>query len=202
MKIICIGRNYAEHAAEMGHTPPTDPIVFMKPPTALLYDGKPLYYPAFTHDLHHEAEIVLKIGRNGKKIEEQFAHKYYDQFTIGIDFTARDLQATLKAKGQPWELAKGFDGSAAVGEFLPFEDAHRLGINFALTKNGDTVQTGNTRDTIFTFDFIVHYVSQYFTLTMGDLIYTGTPAGVSAVSVGDVLVGSVEGKQLLRCEIK
>jgi acylpyruvate hydrolase len=202
MKIFCIGRNYVEHAHELNNPVPSAPIVFMKPPTALLREGKDFYYPDFTKDLHHEAEIVLKINRSGRHIEQRFAAKYYDEISIGIDFTARDVQQKCKDKGHPWEIAKAFDGAAPLGEFVPLSSiADPAAINFHLTKNGETVQIGNTKDLIFNFDVLISYLSRFFTLSTGDLIYTGTPAGVGAVAVGDVLEGFIEGKQLLSCKI-
>jgi 2-keto-4-pentenoate hydratase/2-oxohepta-3-ene-1,7-dioic acid hydratase in catechol pathway len=202
MKIFCIGRNYAEHAKELNNAVPTKPLIFMKPPTALLLDEKPLFYPDFTKNLHHELEIVLKISKNGKAIQPEFAHRYYDKIALGIDFTARDLQDELKAKGQPWEVAKGFDDSAVLSEFRPLSSFDATNINFHLTKNGASVQIGTTADLIFSFDTLVAYISKFFTLQQGDLIYTGTPAGVGPVKVGDVLEGYLEGEKLLHCEIK
>ncbi len=202
MKIFCIGRNYAEHAKELNNAVPTKPLVFMKPPTALLLDGKPLFYPEFTKNLHHELEIVLKISKNGKAIQPEFANRYYDKIALGIDFTARDVQDELKAKGQPWELAKAFDNSAVLSDFRPLSNFDASDIKFQLTKNGEAVQVGTTADLIFSFDTLVSYISQFFTLQQGDLIYTGTPAGVGAVKVGDVLEGFLEGEKLLVCEIK
>ena len=202
MKIFCIGRNYAEHAKELNNAVPTKPMVFMKPPTALLLDGKPLFYPDFTRNLHHEIEIVLRISKNGKAIEPAFAHRYYDQIALGIDFTARDVQDELKAKGQPWELAKGFDGSAVLSDFRPLSNFDVADIKFELQKNGTAVQVGTTQDLIFSFDTLVSYISKFFTLQQGDIIFTGTPAGVGAVAVGDLLEGFLEGEKLLTCEIK
>ncbi|MEY4926554.1 MAG: hypothetical protein RI894_990 [Bacteroidota bacterium] len=201
MKIICVGRNYAEHAKELGNAVPSEPMLFMKPPTAVLYNGRPFYYPSFTHDLHYEAEIVLKISKSGKHIEPRFAPKYYDEITLGIDFTARDVQDRLKAKGHPWEIAKGFDGSAFIGESLPLT-AKNEPIHFHLLKNGEQVQTGNTADLIFSFDVLIAHISNYFTLTQGDLIFTGTPAGVGPVKIGDVLEGFIGDKSVLICEIR
>ncbi|MFL5752046.1 MAG: fumarylacetoacetate hydrolase family protein [Bacteroidia bacterium] len=203
MKIICIGRNYAEHAKEMKSDVPTEPVFFMKPDTALLKDGEPFYYPAFTKDLHHEVEIVLKISKAGKHIEEKFAHKYYEEIGIGIDFTARDLQAKCKEKGLPWEKAKAFDGSAPIGKFLTkkiFPDLSN--INFRLTVNGNDRQQGNTKDLLFSFDRVIAYVSQFVTLKTGDLIFTGTPEGVSAVNIGDKLEAYLENEKLLEFEVK
>ena len=207
MKIICIGRNYADHAKELNNPVPERPIIFMKPPTALLVNDKPLYYPEFTKDLHYEAEIVLKIARNGRHIQPEFAAEYYDEVALGIDFTARDLQAELKGKGQPWELAKAFDGSAAISPFIPVSELPDPdAIEFRLAKNGETVQHGNTRDVIFSFNDIIVFVSQFFKLQMGDYIYTGTPAGVGPVKIGDTLKGEIftktGPKSLLTCEIK
>ena len=202
MKIFCIGRNYAEHAKELNNAVPTKPLVFMKPPTALLLDEKPFFYPDFTKNLHHELEIVLKISKHGKAIQPEFAHRYYDKIALGIDFTARDLQDTLKAKGQPWEIAKGFDDSAVLSDFRPLSNFDVSNINFHLTKNGESVQVGTTADLLFSFDTLIAYISQFFTLQQGDLIYTGSPAGVGPVKVGDVLEGFLEGEKLLHCEIK
>ena len=202
MKIFCIGRNYAEHAKELNNAVPTKPMVFMKPPTALLLDGKPLFYPDFTRNLHHEIEIVLRISKNGKAIEPAFAYRYYDHIALGIDFTARDVQDELKAKGQPWELAKGFDGSAVLSDFRPLSNFDVADIKFELQKNGTAVQVGTTQDLIFSFDTLVSYISKFFTLQQGDIIFTGTPAGVGAVAVGDLLEGFLEGEKLLTCEIK
>jgi acylpyruvate hydrolase len=202
MKIFCIGRNYADHAKELNNAVPTEPLIFMKPPSALLRENKPFYYPSFTKDLHYEAEIVLRVNRVGKCIEEKFAHKYYDKITLGIDFTARDLQDKLKAKGHPWEIAKGFDGAAVIGEWIDWQADFRQNIPFHFTKNGTTVQVGNTRDLIFSFDYLIHYVSQFFSLSVGDLIYTGTPAGVGAVQIGDKLQGYIADTLLTTCEIK
>jgi acylpyruvate hydrolase len=202
MKIFCIGRNYVEHAKELNNAVPTKPLIFMKPPTALLQGNKPFYYPDFTKNLHHEIEIVLRVCKNGKAIEPQFAHRYYDKIALGIDFTARDLQDDLKAKGQPWEIAKGFDNSAVLSEFYPLSSFDKNAITFQLLKNGATVQDGTTADLIFNFDSLVSYISKFFTLQTGDLIYTGTPAGVGAVQIGDKLEGILEGKPAFTCEIK
>lgn len=206
MKIICIGRNYAEHARELNNPVPEQPVVFMKPATALLVNDKPFYYPDFTRDLHYEGEIVLRIARNGRHVQREFAAAYFDQISFGIDFTARDLQQQCKAKGQPWEVAKAFDDSAPIGRFLPLEEIDRSGIEFQLRKNGEVVQHGNTRDMLFSFEDIIVYVSQFFKLQTGDLIFTGTPAGVGPVTPGDLLEGFVHtGKgwqQLLSCQIK
>lgn len=190
MKIICIGRNYAEHARELGNVVPEQPVVFLKPATAMLVNGKPLYYPSFTQDLHYELEVVLKVAKNGRHVQPEFAAGYYEEIGLGIDFTARDLQQTLKSKGQPWELAKAFDGSAVIGDFVPLSELpDPANIEFQLTKNGEVVQHGFTRDVLFSFEDIIVFVSQYFKLQMGDLIFTGTPAGVGPVTIGDQLEG-------------
>lgn len=207
MKIICIGRNYAEHAKELNNPVPDNPVVFMKPPSAMLVNGKPFYYPDFTKDLHYECEVVLKICKNGRHIQPEFAAEYYDQIGLGIDFTARDVQDQLKKKGHPWEIAKGFDGSAVMGDFLPLSDLpDRSAVEFQLKKNGEVVQHGNTRDLLFSFEAIIVYVSKYFKLQVGDYIFTGTPAGVGPVQISDKLEGFLvakEGmKQLLSCEVK
>jgi acylpyruvate hydrolase len=204
MKIICIGRNYIDHAKELNNPVPKSPIIFMKPSTAMLTDGKPFFLPEFSSNVHHEIELVLKIKKNGKHINQKFAPDYFDEIGLGIDFTARDVQDQLKEKGQPWELAKAFDNSAVVGSFvnkstLNIED----GIEFFMTKNGTTVQQGNSKDLIFGFDFLISYISKYFTLQIGDLIYTGTPAGVGAVQIGDKLEAYIGNKKImLSCEIK
>jgi len=203
MKIICIGRNYADHAKELNNDIPTQPLIFMKPSTALLKDGKPFYIPDFSNNIHYELEVVLKICKPGKAIHQDFAHKYYDEIGLGIDFTARDIQDQCKAKGHPWELAKAFDYSAVIGSFLPksqFSDA--AGIKFELKKNDIIVQSGDTQNLIFSFDYLIHYISQFFTLQVGDLIFTGTPAGVGQVHEGDFLEGILENTTLLTCPIK
>lgn len=202
MKIICIGRNYVDHAKEMNSPVPEQPLIFMKPPSALLVNDKPFYYPEFTKELHYEAEIVLKISKNGRHVQSQFASKYYDQVAFGIDFTARDIQRKCKEKGHPWEIAKGFDGSAPVSSFIYLDSLDKDAINFQLKKNGEVVQKGNTRDLIFSFNYLITYVSQFFRLHQGDMIFTGTPVGVGPVQIGDILEGSIEGTQLLSCEIK
>ena len=202
MKIFCIGRNYVEHAKELNNAVPTKPLVFMKPPTALLLENKPFFYPDFTKNLHHEIEIVVRISKNGKAIQPEFANRYYDKIALGIDFTARDVQDDLKAKGQPWELAKAFDNSAVLSKFVDLKDFDAANIAFSMTKNGETVQSGTTQDLIFSFDTLVAFLSNFFTLQQGDLIYTGTPAGVGPVKVGDTLEGFLEGKSMFTCEIK
>jgi 2-keto-4-pentenoate hydratase/2-oxohepta-3-ene-1,7-dioic acid hydratase in catechol pathway len=203
MKIICIGRNYAEHAKELNNAIPTEPVFFMKPDTALLKDSDPFYYPDFTKDLHHEIEIVIKINKVGKHIDEQFAHKYYDEIGLGIDFTARDLQAQCKAKGLPWEKAKAFDASAPIGKFVSKASLGNLDdISFELKINGESRQIGNTKDLLFSFDKVISYVSKFVTLKVGDLIYTGTPEGVGPVSIGDKIQGYIKGDLFLEFEVK
>lgn len=203
MKIICIGRNYAEHAKEMNAAVPKEPVFFLKPDTALLKDNQPFYYPDFSTEIHHEIELVLKITKNGKNIDAEFAHKYYDEIGIGIDFTARDIQAMCKEKGLPWEKAKAFDHAAPLGSFIKKEKFPSLqNIHFNLLINGKTVQAGNTKDLLFSFDTIISYVSKFITLKTGDLIYTGTPEGVGPVKIGDRLEGYIEEHKLLNFEIK
>ncbi len=189
MKIICIGRNYARHAKELNNPLPEKPVVFMKPSTALLVNGKPFFLPDFSEEIHHELEVVIKICRNGRHIEPQYAHKYFREISLGIDFTARDLQAECKKKGHPWEIAKAFDDSAPLGRFFPVEDFALPSLPFVLYKNEQPVQQGNTADMLFSFSEIISYVSRYFRLLQGDLIYTGTPEGVGPVQRGDVLKG-------------
>lgn len=203
MKIICIGRNYIDHAKELGNQVPTEPIFFLKPDSAVLPKKQPLFYPEFTNDLHYELELVVRINRLGKHIEEKFAHKYYDQIGIGIDFTARDIQQACKEKGLPWEKAKSFDGSAAIGKkWIAKEDLNQENIQFELKKNGTSVQLGSSKDMIFSFDNIIAYISQFYTLKIGDLIFTGTPAGVGPVAIGDRLEGFLEGEQLINLAIR
>ena len=203
MKIICIGRNYVEHAKEMNWQLDEEPIIFMKPDTALLQNDKPFYLPDFSEEIHHEVELVLKINKEGKNIVEKFAYKYYDEISVGIDFTARDLQRKMKSKGMPWELAKAFDGSAPVGNFISkndFQDIHAL--SFHLNINGNQVQKGNTKDLIFSFDTLLAFISKFITLRKGDLIFTGTPKGVSPVKIGDKLEAYIENQKLLSVDIK
>ncbi|WP_027000706.1 fumarylacetoacetate hydrolase family protein [Eisenibacter elegans] len=203
MKIIAIGRNYAEHIAELQNERPTEPVVFLKPDTALLKDNAPFYHPSFSQDIHHEVELVLRICKEGKHIEPEFAHKYYDQIGVGIDFTARDLQSELKAKGLPWEKAKAFNGSAPVSGFLPMEHfPDKQHIDFGLKVNGEWRQQGNTSLMLYDFDYLVAHVSHYFTLKTGDLIFTGTPKGVAAVKVGDRLQAYIGEECLLDFEVK
>ncbi len=204
MKIICIGRNYSEHAKELGNSVPTEPVIFCKPDSSVLPRSNPLYIPEWTNDLHYEVELIIKIDRLGKFIEKQFASRYYSSVGLGIDFTARDVQEDLKKKGLPWEKAKSFDGSAVIGkDFISMDDfPDRMNIRFELKKNGTIVQKGNSADMIFDFDSIIENTSKYFTLKIGDLIYTGTPSGVGKVEVGDVLEGYLEGKKMFRVVIK
>jgi 2-keto-4-pentenoate hydratase/2-oxohepta-3-ene-1,7-dioic acid hydratase in catechol pathway len=203
MKIICIGRNYANHIEELHNEKPTEPVVFMKPDSAVLLKQHPFVIPEFSEDIHHEIEIIVKINKVGKYIEPKFAHKYYDEISVGIDFTARDLQSKLKAKGLPWEKAKAFDGSAVIGEFLPKNQFSSLeNITFELTNNNKTVQIGNSNLMLWKIDELIAHVSQFFTLKIGDIIFTGTPEGVAAVKPDDVLEGFLEGQQLFRIQVK
>ncbi len=203
MKIFCIGRNYIDHAKELNNPVPSEPLVFMKPPTALVVNNKPFYYPDFTQELHYEGELVLRICKNGRSVRPEFAHRYYDAVAFGIDFTARDLQQRLKQKGHPWEIAKAFDGSAPISVWIPLAELpNPRDICFQLKKNGAVVQEGCTRNLIFPFDTLIVHLSRYFTLQRGDMVFTGTPAGVGPVVIGDVLEGFIEGRQMLTCVIK
>lgn len=203
MKIFAIGRNYSEHAKELGNAVPDEPVVFLKPQSALLKADMPFDMPSFSNQIEYEAELVIKICRNGKNIPMDKATEYYKEISIGIDFTARDIQKKLKEKGLPWELAKAFDHSAAVGTFLHIKTIRDLNnINFHLNQNQKTVQSGSSKDMMFNFDHIVCYISKYFTLNIGDMIFTGTPHGVGKVSDNDIYEGFIEGKKLLTCEIK
>ncbi|WP_313368045.1 fumarylacetoacetate hydrolase family protein [Sphingobacterium mizutaii] len=203
MKIIAVGRNYIDHAKELNNPVPERPVIFMKPDTAVLKDNKDFYYPEFSKDVHYEVELVIRVCNEGKHVSKKFAHKYYDAIGLGIDFTARDVQSELKAKGLPWELAKAFDHSAVVGKLIAKDQITDLqSLDFSLQKNGETVQEGNSKDMIFDFDSLITFVSQYITLRKGDLIYTGTPAGVGQVQIGDKLEGFLEGKSMFTCQIK
>lgn len=203
MKIIAIGRNYAEHAKELNNPVPTVPVIFMKPDTALLKDNKPFYHPGFSQDVHHEIELVLKVCKEGKHISEKFAANYYDEIGLGVDFTARDIQSRHKEKGLPWELAKAFDSSAPISSFLPKSDFNDIyNINFHLDINGQTKQSGNTNMLLFSFESIIAFVSQYITLKKGDLIFTGTPPGVGKVTVGDHLEGYIGDNKMLDFFVK
>lgn len=203
MKIICIGRNYSQHAEELSNKKPESPIIFLKPDTAILQSRLPFYIPPFSNQIHHEVEVLVRINRIGKYIEEKFAHKYYQEIGLGIDFTARDLQQNLKEKGLPWEKAKAFDGSALIGNWFNknnFSDLNQL--DFELVKNSETVQEGNTSQMIWSIDTLINVVSRFFTLKIGDIIFTGTPAGVGPVVENDVLEGYLEGKKAFTLKIK
>ena len=203
MKIICVGRNYAEHARELNNQVGEQPVIFLKPETALLQRRQPFFIPDFSTEIHHEIEIVVKINRLGKNIQPQFAHKYYNEIGLGIDFTARDLQSSLKSKGLPWELAKAFDGSAPVGDFVSKADLEPLNsIHFNLKKNGEIVQSGTSADMIFSIDQIISFASGFFTLKKGDLIFTGTPKGVGPVVKGDILEGFISDKRLIHVKVR
>ncbi|MEI7830879.1 MAG: fumarylacetoacetate hydrolase family protein [Prolixibacteraceae bacterium] len=203
MKIICIGRNYVKHAQELQHDIPTEPVFFMKPDSALLLDNKPFFLPDFSKEIHHEIELVIKISRLGKNIEAKFANRYYDEIGIGIDFTARDVQRQLIEKGLPWEKSKAFDSSAVLGKFLPKDEIGDLGqILFSLKRNGEVVQSGDSQFMIFSFDTIIEHVSKYVTLKIGDLIYTGTPAGVGPVAIDDRLEGYIGEKKMFDIQVK
>ena len=203
MKIICIGRNYTDHIAELENEKPENPVVFLKPDTAILLKGQPFFIPEFSQDVHHEVEVLVRINRIGKHIQPKFASKYYDEISLGIDFTARDLQAQLKAKGLPWEKAKGFDGAAVVGKWIAKQELPPVDkLNFALNKNNETVQESNTSLMLWKIDELIAYISQFFTLKIGDIIFTGTPAGVGPVAINDVLVGKLEGRELFNIKVK
>lgn len=203
MKIICIGRNYAKHIEELQNEKPDEPVIFIKPDTAIVLKKFPFVIPEFSNDVHHEVEVIVKICKVGKHIAPKFAHKYYEEIGLGIDFTARDLQSKLKEKGLPWEKAKAFDGSAVVSEFIPKSEFSSLNdINFELTNNGNVVQKGNTQFMLWKIDELISYASQYFTLKTGDILFTGTPEGVAKVSANDVLEGFIEGKKMFRIQVK
>jgi 2-keto-4-pentenoate hydratase/2-oxohepta-3-ene-1,7-dioic acid hydratase in catechol pathway len=203
MKIICIGRNYADHISELNNERPTEPVIFMKPDSAILPNKNPFVIPAFSNDIHHEVEILVKICRVGKHIDAKFAHKYYEEIGLGIDFTARYVQSTLKEKGLPWEKAKAFDHSAVIGNFISKKNYSSLeNINFELKSNQVTVQEGNTSLMLWKIDELIAYVSQYFTLKIGDIIFTGTPKGVAKVTEGDVLEGFIEGESMFKIQIR
>ncbi|MBL7844540.1 MAG: fumarylacetoacetate hydrolase family protein [Cyclobacteriaceae bacterium] len=204
MRIFAIGRNYVEHIQELNNERPDEPVIFTKPDTAILRNNAPFYYPDFSNDIHHEVELVLRICKEGKNIQEKFANKYYDAIGVGIDFTARDLQQKAKEKGLPWDIAKGFNGSAPISDkFIPVSEFRNLSdINFSLQVDGVVKQRGNTSLMLFSFDYIVAYLSKFFTLRTGDLIFSGTPKGVGPVSVGNVLTAFIEDEKLLEFEIK
>lgn len=203
MKLICIGRNYTDHIKELENEKPIDPVVFLKPDTSILLKKQPFFIPDFTNDVHHEVEVLVKINKVGKYIDKKFAHKYYEQIGLGIDFTARDLQAQLKAKGLPWEKAKAFDGAAVIGNWVDksnFKDVNNL--SFTLEKNDEVVQNGHTSHMLWKIDEIIEYVSKYFTLKIGDIIFTGTPSGVGKVFANDRLTGFLENKQMFSITVK
>ncbi len=203
MKIICVGRNYVDHAKEMNSPVPKSPLLFMKPSTALMINNKDFWYPDFSEEIHHEIEIVLRINKHGRSIQKEFAHKYYNAITVGIDFTARDIQRKCKEKGHPWEKAKAFDNSAPIGRWIPIEEIADVSkLDFSMNKNGEEVQASNTQHLIFPFDELISYTSSFFTLNKGDLIFTGTPAGVGPIAKGDLLTGYLNGEKLLTCNIK
>lgn len=203
MKIFCVGRNYVAHAKELGNDVPDEPIIFMKPKSALLQSHTPFYYPEFTNELHYECELVIRISKNGKYIQERFANKYYDALTVGIDFTARDVQNELKAKGLPWEKAKAWDNSAVIGKWIPMQQVkNKKDINFSFYKNKEKVQEGNSSLMMHSFDSLLAHISNYFSLNIGDMIFTGTPAGVGECVVGDELEGFYEDQSLFQMEIK
>ena len=203
MKIFCVGRNYVDHATELKNEVPDEPVIFMKPKSALLQPHTPFYYPEFTNELHYECELVLRIAKNGKYIQEKFANKYYDAVSVGIDFTARDIQTELKQKGLPWEKAKAWDNSAVVGKWITVGNLKdKNNVNFAMYKNKELVQQGQSADMLFSFDYIVSYISNFFSINIGDLIFTGTPAGVGEAVVGDELEGFMEDQSLFSLEVK
>jgi len=203
MKIICIGRNYVKHIEELQNERPDEPVVFLKPDSAILLKQHPFVIPEFSNDVHHEVEVLVKINKVGKYIEPKFAHNYYDEIGLGIDFTARDLQSKLKEKGLPWEKSKAFDGSAVIGDFYPINEFNSLeNINFELINNGNVVQKGNTNHMIWKIDELISHVSRFFTLKKGDIIFTGTPEGVSAVKPNDILEGYIENKKSFRIQVK
>ncbi|MBO2545762.1 fumarylacetoacetate hydrolase family protein [Salegentibacter agarivorans] len=204
MKIICIGRNYTDHISELQNEKPEDPVIFLKPDTSILLKKQPFFIPDFSNDVHYEVEVLVKIKKVGKHIQEKFAHKYYEEVGLGIDFTARDLQQKLKEKGLPWEKAKAFDGAAVIGEkWLPKDAVGDINmLNFSLEKNGETVQKSNTRLMLWKIDELIAYISQFFTLKIGDVIFTGTPAGVGKVTPEDKLTGFLEDKQIFSIQIK
>jgi 2-keto-4-pentenoate hydratase/2-oxohepta-3-ene-1,7-dioic acid hydratase in catechol pathway len=203
MKIICVGRNYAAHAKELNNSVEEEPVIFLKPDTALLSNNQDFYLPDFSNDIHYEAEVVVKINKPGKHIDEKFANRYYDSVSVGVDFTARDLQSMLKAKGLPWERAKAFDGSAVIGSFLPLAEVGNIAdLDFSMNLNGQKVQSANTSEMVFSVDKVIAFVSRFITLKTGDLIYTGTPQGVGKVNVGDHLIGYVGDKELFNFKVK
>lgn len=202
MKIICIGRNYAKHIEELANEKPENPVIFLKPDSAILPKKMPFFIPPFSDDIHYEVEVLVKINKVGKHIDTKFAHKYYDEVSLGIDFTARDVQTKCKEKGLPWEKAKAFDGSAVIGDFHPKENYDLENLDFQLIKNEQIVQNGNTNAMLWKIDELIAYISQYFTLKKGDIIFTGTPAGVGKVIANDVLVGLIEDQEVVSVKVK
>lgn len=203
MKIICVGRNYAKHIEELKNDIPEEPVIFLKPESSRLVKGKPFFYPDYSQDIHYEAEVVVKIHKNGRYIQEEFALDYFDELTLGIDLTARDIQSRLKSKGLPWELSKAFDNSAVIGKFISVDEVQNVeNLNFSLDKNGKQVQAGNTEMMLFSISKLISFVSKYFFLKRGDLIFTGTPAGVGPIAIGDEYIGKIEGKELLKLKIR
>lgn len=203
MKIICVGRNYIDHAKELNNTVPKEPVLFLKPQTAIIPKRHPFFIPDHSNDIHHEAELVVKINRLGKHIDQQFAHKYYNEVTVGIDFTARDVQTELKKKGLPWEIAKAFDGSAALGSFKKLSELGDINnLDFALIKNDQIAQKGNTKEMLFKVNELIAYISKFFTLKIGDLIFTGTPAGVSSVQENDRINLTLQDHKILTLNVK
>lgn len=202
MKIICIGRNYAEHISELGNEKPDKPVIFLKPDTALLKNNSPFYHPGFSEEIHHEVELLVKITKEGKSISMDFAHKYYEEIGLGIDFTARDIQSEMKKKGLPWDLAKGFNGAAPVSDFMSKKDWDLTNLNFSLKKNGEIVQSGNTSHMLYSIDEMISWVSGFITLKTGDILFTGTPKGVGKVTIGDQLEGFIEDKKMLDFEVR
>ena len=202
MKIICIGRNYADHISELGNERPSDPVIFMKPDTSVIKNNEPFYFPDFSEDIHHEVEVLVKIHKQGKSIEKEFAHTYYNEIGLGIDFTARDLQTQAKEKGLPWERAKAFNGSAPISPFIPKGDLDMTNLDFKLSINSKEVQHGNTSLMLWQIDEVISYVSKFITLKIGDIIFTGTPKGVGSVKIGDRLVGHLQDQQMFNFEIK
>ena len=202
MKIICIGRNYAKHIEELANERPDNPVVFLKPYSAILPNKNPFFIPPFSNDIHYEVEVLIKINKVGKHIASKFAYKYYDEIGLGIDFTARDIQQKCKEKGLPWEKAKAFDGSAVIGNFYDKNEFDLENLSFQLLKNNEIVQKGNTQSMLWKIDELISYVSQYFTLKKGDIIFTGTPAGVGKVSENDVLIGNIEGLKAFQIKVK
>ena len=202
MKIICIGRNYAKHIEELANERPKNPVVFLKPDSAILPKNIPFFIPTFSNDVHYEVEVLVKINKVGKHIDAKFSHKYYDEIGLGIDFTARDVQSLCKEKGLPWEKAKAFDGSAVMSNFFPKENFDLENLKFQLLKNNEIVQDGNTKAMLWKIDELISYISQYFTLKKGDVIFTGTPAGVGKVEENDVLIGKIEEDEVFKIKVK